>query len=305
MGIRIATAVMLLLLVQGVHGIEVISHTITLDLSASPPAAEVRMLVYNDATEPLEKFRYPLPGSFRQVEVLVDGRSVDAVVEPSTSGEYTYVTITFPEAVKRGEKVLLEYSYTPAGITTRVESPRCGTTPCYMLSFTPKLMSATRAFNFSVVLPPGYGVVESSPPSSLGSDGRRMILRWELEAPIPPQLRNFGVIVIYEPLMGRGIPFSYILAALVVAAGAAGGAAVYLHRRRAPMEEKIEVLREDEQKIMKLIVENDGIDQREIVELTGFSKTKVSKILSELERRGIIRKEPVGRRNKIYLVKRT
>ncbi len=306
MGLRLLlVAVVLLLLLQGVHGVEVISQTITLDLSGSQPVADVRLVVLNDARETLERFRYPLPGVFRDAEVLVDGTPVAAEVEPSAGGEYTYVTVAFPEALEQGDRVTLEYAYTPSDITSRVESPRCRSTPCYILSFAPKLLSNTRAFNFSIILPPGYGVVDTSPPSEIGSDGRRVILSWHLEAPIPPQLRNFGVMVIYEPLMNQGIPFGYIAAVLAVVAGITAGALVYLRRHRGGMEEKIEVLREDEQRIMKLIVENDGIDQREIVELTGFSKTKVSKILSELERRGIIRKEPVGRRNRIYLVKRS
>ncbi|MFV2040863.1 MAG: helix-turn-helix transcriptional regulator [Candidatus Hydrothermarchaeales archaeon] len=37
---------------------------------------------------------------------------------------------------------------------------------------------------------------------------------------------------------------------------------------------------------------------------TDFSKTKVSKILSELERREAIRKESMGKKNKIYLTEK-
>ena len=64
---------------------------------------------------------------------------------------------------------------------------------------------------------------------------------------------------------------------------------------------KIDILKGDEQAILKLVMEEDGIDQRKIQEITDFSKAKVSKIISELEKRGVVRKEQIGRRNKIYL----
>ena len=114
--------------------------------------------------------------------------------------------------------------------------------------------------------------------------------------------------MLYENLLGEKPPWwegkeNYIYLAILAVMLAAS---VYLFRRfkRKRTNDKIDILKEDEQAIMRLIIEKDGIDQREIQRVTDFSKTKVSKILSELEKRGVIRKEQAGRRNKIFLTKK-
>ncbi|WP_457612124.1 DUF7343 domain-containing protein [Methanocaldococcus sp.] len=60
-------------------------------------------------------------------------------------------------------------------------------------------------------------------------------------------------------------------------------------------------LTDEEKKIIELIREYGSITQKELVELTGMSKPKVSRIVSELEDRGIIKKEKIGRINKLAL----
>ncbi|AIJ05321.1 transcriptional regulator, MarR family [Methanocaldococcus bathoardescens] len=60
-------------------------------------------------------------------------------------------------------------------------------------------------------------------------------------------------------------------------------------------------LTEDEKIIIDLIKKHGHITQKEIVEITGMSKPKVSRIISELEDRKIIRKEKIGRINKLAL----
>ena len=71
------------------------------------------------------------------------------------------------------------------------------------------------------------------------------------------------------------------------------------------MEEKRGVLwsflTEDEKIIIDLIKKHGHITQKEIVEITGMSKPKVSRIISELEDRKIIMKEKIGRINKLTL----
>ncbi|AEH06337.1 MarR family transcriptional regulator [Methanothermococcus okinawensis] len=61
------------------------------------------------------------------------------------------------------------------------------------------------------------------------------------------------------------------------------------------------ILTEEEKMIIKLIREYKEITQKEIVELTGLTKPKVSRIVSDLEGRGIIKKVKIGRINKLTL----
>ncbi|AXI25371.1 MarR family transcriptional regulator [Methanofervidicoccus sp. A16] len=63
----------------------------------------------------------------------------------------------------------------------------------------------------------------------------------------------------------------------------------------------MDILTEEEKTIVNLIKEYGEITQKEIVEITGMSKPKVSRIVADLENRGIIKKVKIGRINKLAL----
>lgn len=60
-------------------------------------------------------------------------------------------------------------------------------------------------------------------------------------------------------------------------------------------------LKEDERKVFELIKENPGIRHKEIWKRTGFSKAKVTRLLKNLEERGLIRHEGEGKRKRFFL----
>ncbi len=73
-------------------------------------------------------------------------------------------------------------------------------------------------------------------------------------------------------------------------------------------EDKFEVflsaLDEDEKKAVRAIREQDGITQATLRIRTGLSKTKLSFILSDLEKKGILTKVAKGRTNQVFLKKK-
>ncbi|NOZ58683.1 MAG: winged helix-turn-helix transcriptional regulator [Euryarchaeota archaeon] len=302
----LAVAVVLLLLLSQVKAIEITNYRASLEIEDELARGEVTLSLLNDQNTTIAEFRYPLFGRLANLEVLSGDKRLSFSVE--VSGERTYVITPLPEPLEHGESYEITYRYILRDVVERHEN-------IYILSVTHSLFANVKNFEFTVALPPGYGVVENgvSPESTPTSDGRRVILKWELHEPIPPEFKDFRVIVIYENLFEARnylYPALLALAALVILflsykyLKARGVSIRLLLDRKKRLEEKIEILKEDEQKIMKLIIDNDGIDQRDIVRITGFSKTKVSRILSELEKRGAIRKEQIGRRNRIYLAKK-
>ncbi len=66
----------------------------------------------------------------------------------------------------------------------------------------------------------------------------------------------------------------------------------------------VTVLTEDEKKIVRAISANEGvITQDKLPGLTSFSRPKISRLISDLEGRGVLSKEPQGRTQKIGLKK--
>ncbi len=63
----------------------------------------------------------------------------------------------------------------------------------------------------------------------------------------------------------------------------------------------LKALNEDEKKIMRSLKEQNGIEQSTLRIRTDLSKTKLSVLLTDLEKKGLIRKVPEGKKNKVHL----
>lgn len=66
-------------------------------------------------------------------------------------------------------------------------------------------------------------------------------------------------------------------------------------------ETLMNILIDEEKELIELIKEHGSISQKEIVDVTGLTKPKVSRMISDLEQRGIVKKVKIGRINKIAL----
>jgi uncharacterized membrane protein len=288
------------LLAGGVYAQEITSYSVDTSIEDVVVHETITLTLLNTHEEGLTDFTYPFSGRLYNL-VVTDSSGRTLRYSSDFKGGKTYVTTYFENPLLGGENYTIFYKFDLQGQITKMENT-------YILTETHSLLANVKNFALTIALPEGFGLVEVSPgPNKIVSDGRRHILSWQLNEPIPIGFRGFKVIVLYEKLVppwwvGKE---KHIYGAMVVIVFSLLGGIAYLRvRSKEKVESKIEVLKEDEQEIMKLIIENDGIDQRDIQRETGFSKAKVSKILSELERRGIIRKEPYGRRNKIFLTKK-
>jgi hypothetical protein len=266
----------------------------------------------NNHEEELTNFSYPFNGRVEGLEI--SDSTGDLTYSSTYRSGRTYVTVHLKRPLDPNASRGINYRFQSSQVPTSF-SRGLFRGDTYVLSTAHLLLANVRSFKFLVYLPEGYGIVEEEvtpKPTRVDSDGRRVILTWELKDPIPAELREFKAVVFFERF-GDYRYVRYIFLFILVTIGL-----FYAYRylreegisfedyldRQKYLYEKIDILKEDEQAILKLIIEKDGIDQRDIQRQTDFSKTKVSKILSELEKRDTIRKEQVGRRNKIYLAKK-
>lgn len=163
----------------------------------------------------------------------------------------------------------------------------------------------TKKFILILKLPVGYGISDPTlyvTPSAdrIYSDGQRHILLWQRA-----DLKEvFDTSVIAEPVIKPADYTMLIFIVIVISI-----AIVYLwHRQRKKVFHKLVYphLIESEKAVVDALEANLGVlKQKEIQKITSFSKAKLSRVLKNLEQRGIIEKKPLGNTYKVFLIKKT
>ena len=68
------------------------------------------------------------------------------------------------------------------------------------------------------------------------------------------------------------------------------------------LERVLKILPNDERIVVKLLLENgNSLEQNKLVALSGFNKVKISRLVHELEVRGVVKKTDLGNTNLIVL----
>jgi uncharacterized membrane protein len=136
------------------------------------------------------------------------------------------------------------------------------------------------------------------------TDGRHIMVYWERENLTLGDDLQF--MVLYSMPSGREPAYNYIIVFLtLIVIIIMIGMAVYLKRgtKTKSMDVVTSVLNDDERSIVNILNKHEGkCFQKILVRESGFSKAKVSRLVKNLKRRGIIGVEPVsGRENRILL----
>ncbi len=67
-----------------------------------------------------------------------------------------------------------------------------------------------------------------------------------------------------------------------------------------PSKQLLELLPDDERRILQPVVDSPGLTQIELRDRASFSKSKISQTVTDLEKRGLLYREPQGRTYRIY-----
>ena len=192
-----------------------------------------------------------------------------------------------------------------------------------LFSYSYSIKDPTLGYDVTVLLPDGASLVSADvfdpyfpPGAQIGTEmGRRVSLGWDVSRPDLGKTYTFESHFEFvgklpdpvEPVDDADEPGGY---ALLFAVGfgfvVAFVVLYYLLRVRKRdgdgVKRVFSVLKDDERKVVDFIVEKGNkCKQRDIVRATDFSKAKVSRIMLELEERGILSRVRIGRTNRVVL----
>ncbi|MFQ6052348.1 MAG: helix-turn-helix transcriptional regulator [Candidatus Hydrothermarchaeota archaeon] len=260
--------------------------------------------IKNNGNEPIKEFSLDISG-----DIEIKNCSSDYILTKRRG--ISHVTILFSKPLLFNEKGTVKIDYKINDLVTRVDDK-------FILStnFAP----VVPIYNFSLLvqLPPGYGLVSSMPqtlitgrspvvpvPDTLYTDGQRILLKWERNSLKYP----FYVTVIFKEVLSgkkegvidrgiKGFSLGFVFLALLVGIGV--GYFVGIKRGKVKLD-----LEEEGLKIIEEIEKAGGdILQEELPKLTGFSRPKISRLISDLVEKGIIEKEEYKRTYRLKLKKK-
>ncbi len=187
----------------------------------------------------------------------------------------------------------------------------------YQLS-SPSAMASIISYNYMIsdptdnlqvmlILPEATGIVSDAGFDpifplgwSLGSTGRRTTISWDVEKPELGKTYTFTAD--YEPITPSALNLNSALIAII--AVLFGLLIFFRFRASSNVRTVLSVLKQDEKNVVDVITQR-GKEclQRDVVKATDFSKAKVSRIVADLEARGILKRTRYGRTNKVCIAK--
>ena len=166
-------------------------------------------------------------------------------------------------------------------------------------------------FNINIKLPLGGALVEKAllagtgfqpfEPSygKEGSDGRQIFIEWSL---VNPKLgETIPVSIIYEQVNESQLFVNFIIVIGIVVAGFIITMLYFFGKKN--VKDMLPVLTEPERRVVEILLRDKEVDQRQIIKETEYSKAKVTRIIQDMEARGILEKTRRGRKNTIKLKK--
>ena len=132
---------------------------------------------------------------------------------------------------------------------------------------------------------------------NIGSTGRTIYVEWNMSRVELGSTLRFSVF--YEPASQNSI----LIWAAVFLISIAMITLLLFFLKSKQTKTVLATMLPDERKVIEIILQKKNLYQKDIVKETNFSKAKVSRILKNFEERGLIKRERIGRRSKIKIIK--
>ncbi|MBD3155759.1 MAG: hypothetical protein GF368_03835 [Candidatus Aenigmarchaeota archaeon] len=240
------------------------------------------------ALEPLQEIVLELPENFADVRAEdIQGNDIDITIVENDLTIYL-------DPLEKGRSTFVKITYFTDDSVSFINDNRI-----FTYAFTSP--SRIKDFRFTIFLPLKATITMKNgtplvyPRAEIDSDGEKISVKYKetLE-----QGQEFSTLITYN--LNRN--HTYLLFLLGLFSGALIVWFFLKRRNNRRINVRVsETLDEDEKLIYDLVRAKDGILQKEIVQLTNFSKSKASKVIRELEKKNIVKKEPYRKTNKIFL----
>jgi DNA-binding transcriptional ArsR family regulator len=237
-------------------------------------------------------FNYITNHPVREMEVEINDRPVECDFEDMTLGG----EIRCPTDLR--ENFTVTMNYRTSGLKRSVNGVN-------IFRYSQSIYRPIEEYNFRVSLPEGTGIIDqenvSTPviePSGgdVGSEGRRIHVEWTDQ---PSLGDTMSYQVTYEQLSPD---YSNVVIGITVLVLAVGLYRFYLRQKsRSKSRDIMDSLTEDEREVFEILIEEEDMLQKDIVDASEYSKAKISGVISSLEDEGLIIKEKEGRSNRIYV----
>jgi uncharacterized membrane protein len=283
-----------------------ISYDFTIILSGTTAHETIQIELNNTGDHTIEEFSYELPTGAN--DILVYDSIGNLTLDVSESNPLI-IRSDFRSPIEPGSSGVVNIQFTSSELVSTL-----GDEFIFSALFSPPQFN-TEKFQLKVILPKGMGLstpissgaqTDIAPiPDDVISDGTTTSFLWKVEPD-----GEFAVFIRYKPLISQEVPQSpeeqfislnYLIPILLILIFIGVLIFYILKLRTRSVKDRTEFMDDDKRIIIELVRENEGIVQKRLVDQTGFSKAKISNIVSELKRRNILRVERIGRRNKLFL----
>ena len=277
----------------------------------------IQFTISNDADEVLYEGNYTIAASIRNVRVC-DPKGLLQHSSSFRDGSST-ITYRYRSPLAKGDRAEISISFEVPGMVGKstVVDAQGVERQDRIVNAAFLAPAPIRRFEARVDLPEEawlarslneYATPTGSPlqptDANVTSDGTNLRITW-VRLNLSPGDR-FDFFVAYR-FQGPAIRIPVWAIALAAGAGAAvAGACSFLLLRRRAVQTKTErtlaLLEEGERRVLKILLDAGGeMRQDDLMRITGYSKARISQLVTHLEKLGLIRKERFERTNKLYL----
>ncbi|MGC1122695.1 MAG: hypothetical protein WBA22_16555 [Candidatus Methanofastidiosia archaeon] len=261
---------------------EITEYSVTINISEGKVHEEITITVENYNSLPIFEYSFLYP--LENLQVYDSQKNINHEIKNDLLLCYLDITGLRPYT--------FTIEFDTSGYISPVKEGKWVFSPIFQFSV------PVKNFQIEITVPSEMAVV--SPiypvPTSFYSYRETLVVKWKRD--VLSEGEEFLVLLGYKPVSSpnSGEFLLYYLTAAAVAGFAVG---FYLGRRHKPSPEYVVA---DEQKVLEEIRKAGGrIAQKDLVRNTEFSKSTISKIISDLENRNVVRKEKYKRTNLIFL----